>query len=74
MAFGSKEPVSVEMRGLDTRFPYMLVLPQEDTEEILVTRLNGYGVAVERGVELLGVPGNLKSLRLLQVPLFLWLQ
>ena len=50
-----KKPVSVEMRGLDTRFPYLLVLPQAQTEEILEARLNEHGVAVERGVEFVGV-------------------
>ena len=50
-----KKPVSVEMRGLDTRFPYLLVLPQAQTEEILEARLNEHGVAIERGVEFVGV-------------------
>lgn len=27
-----KKPVSLEMRGLDTRFPYLLVLPQAETD------------------------------------------
>jgi len=30
-----KKPISVDMQGLDTRFPCMLVLPQGETEEIL---------------------------------------
>ena len=50
-----KKPVSVEMRGLDTRFPYLLVLPQAQTEEILEARLNEHGVAIEQGVEFVGV-------------------
>src|SRR5215212_3162157 len=50
-----KKPVSVEMQGLDTRFPYLLVQPQEETEEILEARLNEHGVAIERGVELVDV-------------------
>ena len=50
-----KKPVSVEMRGLDTRFPYLLVLPQAQTEEILEARVNEHGVAIERGVEFVGV-------------------
>ena len=52
---GKKKPVSVEMRGLDTRFPYLLVLPQAQTEEILEARLDEHGVAIERGVEFVGV-------------------
>ena len=50
-----KKPVSVEMQNLDTRFPYMLVLPQNETEEILEAHLNEHGVAVDRGVELIDV-------------------
>lgn len=50
-----KKPVSVGMQGLDTRFPYLLVLPQEETEEILETRLGEQGVTIERGVEFVGV-------------------
>jgi 2-polyprenyl-6-methoxyphenol hydroxylase-like FAD-dependent oxidoreductase len=50
-----KKPISVEMQDLVTRFPYLLVLPQGETEEILEARLNEHGVAIERGVELVGV-------------------
>jgi 2-polyprenyl-6-methoxyphenol hydroxylase-like FAD-dependent oxidoreductase len=50
-----EKPVSVEMQGLDTRFPYLLVQPQGETEEILEAHLNDHGVAIERGVELVGV-------------------
>jgi 2-polyprenyl-6-methoxyphenol hydroxylase-like FAD-dependent oxidoreductase len=50
-----KKPVSVEMRGLDTRFPYLLVLPQAETQEILEARLGEHGVPIERGVEFVGV-------------------
>jgi 2-polyprenyl-6-methoxyphenol hydroxylase-like FAD-dependent oxidoreductase len=50
-----KKPVAVEMQGLDTRFPYLLVQPQEDTKELLESRLNEHGVAIERGVELVDV-------------------
>ena len=46
---------SIELRQLDTRFPYMLVLPQEQTEEILEAHLGQQGVAVEREVELTGI-------------------
>jgi 2-polyprenyl-6-methoxyphenol hydroxylase-like FAD-dependent oxidoreductase len=50
-----KKPVSVEVQGLDTRFPYLLVQPQGETEEILEARLNEHGVAIEWGVELVDV-------------------
>ena len=36
----------------DTRYPYILFLSQAETERILVERLSGSGVAIERGVEL----------------------
>lgn len=49
-----KQPVSVEMRGFDTRFPYLLILPQAQTEQILEARLDEHGVAIERGVEFVG--------------------
>ncbi|KAB8189122.1 FAD-dependent oxidoreductase [Nonomuraea phyllanthi] len=48
-------PVSVNLRTLDTRFPYMLVLPQRQTEEILAERLSSYGVTVERGSEVVAL-------------------
>lgn len=50
-----KEPVSVDMTGLDTSFPYLLVLPQQETEEILESRLEEQGVTIERGTEFVGV-------------------
>jgi len=37
------------MYGLDTRFPFILILPQAETEAILERRLNELGVHVERG-------------------------
>ncbi|MEO3797387.1 FAD-dependent monooxygenase [Nonomuraea sp. B10E15] len=53
------KPVSVNMRHLDTRFPYMLVLPQRQTEEILAGRLEDLDVPIERGVELVDLsPGQ----------------
>ncbi|MCA1737415.1 MAG: FAD-dependent monooxygenase [Actinobacteria bacterium] len=50
-----KKPISVEMQGLDIRFPYMLVLPQEETEEILEARLGEHGVTIERDAEFVDV-------------------
>ena len=45
----SKKPLRANMYGLDTRFPFILVLPQAETEAILESRLNELGVKVERG-------------------------
>lgn len=39
----------------DTPFPFVLVLPQAETEAILVAHLAELGVAVERGVTVTGV-------------------
>ena len=45
----SEKPLRASMYGLDTRFPFILVLPQAETEAILERRLNDFGVEVERG-------------------------
>jgi len=39
-------------KARDTRFPFMLALPQSDTEAVLEQALNRYGGTVERGVRL----------------------
>jgi 2-polyprenyl-6-methoxyphenol hydroxylase-like FAD-dependent oxidoreductase len=43
-----------DMGGLDTPYPYLLMLPQNTTEEILRDRLGELGVQVDSGVELVG--------------------
>jgi len=45
----AKKPLRANMYGLDTQFPYILILPQAETEEILERRLNELGIEVERG-------------------------
>ena len=45
----SEKPLRANMYGLDTRFPFILVLPQAETEAVLERRLNEFGVEVERG-------------------------
>ena len=45
----AEKPLRANMYGLDTRFPFILVLPQAETEAILERRLNELGVEVERG-------------------------
>lgn len=52
---GSYRPAQIEMHRMDTRFPYVLVLPQYETEEILEKYLNELGGTVERGTELISV-------------------
>jgi 2-polyprenyl-6-methoxyphenol hydroxylase-like FAD-dependent oxidoreductase len=41
--------------GIDSPFPFPILLPQSRTEAILHKRLAALGVAVERGVELVGL-------------------
>jgi 2-polyprenyl-6-methoxyphenol hydroxylase-like FAD-dependent oxidoreductase len=43
-----------DLGGLDTPYPYLLMLPQNTTEELLRDRLAELGTEVERGVELVG--------------------
>jgi 2-polyprenyl-6-methoxyphenol hydroxylase-like FAD-dependent oxidoreductase len=45
----------VELDDLGTRHPYLLDLPQPDTEDVLRERLAELGVSVERGVELIAL-------------------
>ncbi|MBV6624535.1 MAG: FAD-dependent oxidoreductase [Rivularia sp. (in: Bacteria)] len=48
----AQNPLRANMYGLDTRFPYILILPQAETEAILENRLNQLGVEVERNSSL----------------------
>ena len=50
--FGHNHPLSVSFAGLDSQFPYILSLPQSDTEAILETNLKQLGTQVERQTEL----------------------
>ncbi len=42
----------VTFAGIETKYPFALVIPQSETERVLEEFLNGLGVRVERGVEL----------------------
>lgn len=46
---------AIDLQHLDTRYPYLLVIPQNETEDILESRLNELGVQIERGLELVAV-------------------
>jgi 2-polyprenyl-6-methoxyphenol hydroxylase-like FAD-dependent oxidoreductase len=51
--FSENKPiVHVNMRGLDTPYPFTLMLPQHETESLLAARLAELGVKVQRRVEL----------------------
>jgi 2-polyprenyl-6-methoxyphenol hydroxylase-like FAD-dependent oxidoreductase len=41
--------------GIDSAFPFPLLLPQSRTEQLLAERLTELGVAIERNLELVGV-------------------
>jgi len=41
--------------GIDSAFPFPLLLPQSRTEQLLTARLGELGVAIERNVELVGL-------------------
>lgn len=43
----------IDFRHLDSRYRYLLTLPQDETERLLTARLAGLGVTVERPVELM---------------------
>ena len=46
---------AVEFGGLDSPFPFMLSLPESETESILTDKLRQLGGDVERGLELTGL-------------------
>jgi 2-polyprenyl-6-methoxyphenol hydroxylase-like FAD-dependent oxidoreductase len=47
--------VTFDLDGMETNYPYLLVLPQADTERILLARLKEHGVEVERRTSLRGL-------------------
>ncbi|HEY9713714.1 MAG TPA: FAD-dependent monooxygenase, partial [Chroococcales cyanobacterium] len=55
ISLNGKKLVSWNMDGLETAYPYILSLPQSDTERILIDHLHALGSAVERQVELVGL-------------------
>jgi 2-polyprenyl-6-methoxyphenol hydroxylase-like FAD-dependent oxidoreductase len=52
---GGRRRVQVRFGGLDTPYPFLLTLSQEQTQRILDQRLESLGVSVERGVAVLDV-------------------
>jgi 2-polyprenyl-6-methoxyphenol hydroxylase-like FAD-dependent oxidoreductase len=51
----SHELFHVQFGGVDSAFPFSLLTPQTETERVLLGRLTSLGVAVDRGVELVGL-------------------
>lgn len=63
-ADANRKPIAINLRRLASRYPYLLVLPQRDTEDILTNRLAMLGITVERGCELVGIeqlPGGVTA-------------
>ncbi|MGO8021223.1 FAD-dependent monooxygenase [Rhizobium leguminosarum] len=48
-------PSRIDLRSLDTSYPYMLALPQRRTEELLERRALSLGVRILRGHEVIGL-------------------
>jgi 2-polyprenyl-6-methoxyphenol hydroxylase-like FAD-dependent oxidoreductase len=55
---GKKLIGRIDFSGIDSAYPYALLLPQARTEHILEQNLSHLGVTVERGVELTGFTGD----------------
>lgn len=54
LSAGARQPLRASLHQLDSAFPFVLILPQSDTEMLLEAHLNTLGVEVERGVALTG--------------------
>ena len=52
---GGRRRAQVRFGGLDTPYPFLLTLSQEQTQRILDQRLESLGVSIERGVAVLDV-------------------
>jgi 2-polyprenyl-6-methoxyphenol hydroxylase-like FAD-dependent oxidoreductase len=52
---GRGRPISIDMRVLDTRYPFMLVMPQRQTENILADALKTHGAQTEWCSTLTGI-------------------
>jgi len=50
----AKQIASLDFGHIPSRFPYLLFLPQNETEELLTAHLRSLGVEIERQVELIG--------------------
>ena len=50
----SEKPIRAEMYRLDSRFPFILVIPQNESERLLEEHLEELGVYAERGTTFLG--------------------
>ena len=60
---GEAKVASVELDGLDSPFPFMLSIPEDETERILTEQLEQLGGRVERGVEFVGLEQRERNVR-----------
>lgn len=44
--------LQMDFTGLDTRYPYLLIVPQSDTEQVLLGKLEAAGTVIERSTTL----------------------
>ena len=51
----------VDFSGIESAYPFALLLPQAHTEQVLTQNLGSLGVSVERGVELTGFTADAKG-------------
>ena len=58
-----KHLLRLSLKGLDSAYPYVLSLPQSQTEKILIQSLEGLGGKVERQVELVNLWQNAYSVQ-----------
>ncbi|MBO0676647.1 FAD-dependent monooxygenase [Mycolicibacterium sp. S2-37] len=63
MLSNDSELFEVGFSGVDSAFPFSLLTPQTETERVLGERLEELGLAVERGVELVGLIQGDESVR-----------
>jgi len=59
-----RELLHVDFAGLRSRFPFILTLPQSETEAILTRRLEALGGGIERGQEAIALSQDADSVRL----------
>ncbi len=60
---GGRQIAHISFDGLQTPYPYALMLPQSETERLMEQHLNGCGVQVERQVELIRFDSGPDGLR-----------
>jgi 2-polyprenyl-6-methoxyphenol hydroxylase-like FAD-dependent oxidoreductase len=60
---GQAKVATVRFEGLDSPFPFILGIPEHETERILTERLQRLGGQVERGVEFVGLEQGERNVR-----------